>query len=451
MNYLQRKFHNFISDKKFSEIFTGSIWAMGARVFSTVIGLVTSVFIARLYGAEVVGILAVVNSFLMFSTIFTVLGTGTSILRLIPEHLVKYSPTSAFLMYRKTQLIVIGVSLLISTLFFFVAHLIANNVFGKPSFSFYFSLAAVFIVFKSLMILNTQAVRGIRLVKVFAFIQVLPSVVNLLVLFCLFAFLASKDDPVYALLASMAVTAVVGWVIMEVSFKRRMSPSDHVEPMSASSILSVSFPMLMTNTMNFAIAQTGVIMLGVYRTEAEVGYYSIAVKLATLTSFILTASNSMIAPKFSDLFHSGKMDELFYIAKKSSKFIFWATVPVLLGLVFFGYPLLKYFFGTNFAAAYPAMTLLIVGQFVNSVSGSTGMFMNMVGYQRQFSAIIIFSSSINILFCYLFIPDFGVIGAAVSSVVSIIFWNIATLLYIKIKHGQSIGYIPMPDFFRINF
>jgi O-antigen/teichoic acid export membrane protein len=39
--------------------------------------------------------------------------------------------------------------------------------------------------------------------------------------------------------------------------------------------------MLMTAAMSFIIGQTGVIMLGMSRSEAEVGYYAIAVKLAT--------------------------------------------------------------------------------------------------------------------------------------------------------------------------
>jgi len=38
---------------------------------------------------------AVLQSFLMLATIFTVLGTNTSILRLIPEHLAGYFPALA--------------------------------------------------------------------------------------------------------------------------------------------------------------------------------------------------------------------------------------------------------------------------------------------------------------------------------------------------------------------
>jgi ABC-type spermidine/putrescine transport system permease subunit II len=49
---LRRKFKSLTSDKKFSEILTGSVWALAARVVATVLGLVTSIIIARMYGGH---------------------------------------------------------------------------------------------------------------------------------------------------------------------------------------------------------------------------------------------------------------------------------------------------------------------------------------------------------------------------------------------------------------
>ena len=137
--YFKRKYKSLVSDSRFAEILSGSVWAICGRVLSAILGLLFSVIVARSYGAEIVGILAVVNSFLMLATIFTVLGTPTSILRLIPEHLMKYSPTSAFNVYRKTQYMVIVFSLVSGTIFFVAAKFIANEIFSKPHLSFYFA------------------------------------------------------------------------------------------------------------------------------------------------------------------------------------------------------------------------------------------------------------------------------------------------------------------------
>lgn len=118
INFIKKKINNLVSDQKFSEILTGSAWALSARVIAMLISFAFSIVVARFYGAEIVGIMAVINSFLMLATLITVFGTPTSILRLIPEHLAKHSPTSAFNVYRKTQYMVIGVSLITGALFF---------------------------------------------------------------------------------------------------------------------------------------------------------------------------------------------------------------------------------------------------------------------------------------------------------------------------------------------
>ena len=437
LKFIKRKYKNLVSDKKFSEILTGSAWALSARVLATGLGLVTSIIVVRFYGAEVMGILAVINSFLMLATIFTVLGTKTSILRLIPEHLIKFSPTSAFKIFRKIQYLVIGASLIAGTLLFFGAELIAGKVFSKPQLSFYFAMAAVFIIFKSLMLLNTQALRGLKLIRVFAFMLVLPRAFNLILLILLGFLLSTKNVPFYALLGSFCLTGILGWGLTEQAFKNRMEPKDIVQPMAAGKIFSISLPMLMSSSMAFVIGQAGVIMLGMFRSEAEVGYYAIAVRLASFTTFILQSINSIAAPKFSELFYSGNIEELFYVAKKSTKLIFWTTMPIFIGFVIFGKSLLRILFGHEFAVAYIALVLLLLGKFVNSISGSTGLFMNMTGNQNVFRNILFIVALSNIGLNALLIPRLGINGAALTAMASLIFLNISTLVYMKAKFGKT--------------
>lgn len=443
VNTLRLKFNNLISDKKFSEILTGSVWALAARVAATALALLTSIIVARLYGAETMGLLAMVKMFMILTTIFTVMGTNTSILRLIPEHVAKYSVTSAFRVYRKIQYFVVVVSILVGVLLFFTSDLVAVKVFSKPYLSFLFALAAVFVIFKSLVDLNTGAVRGLRMIRVFAFMQILPSAAMLLILAVITFVYGGPNSPVYAQIAAWGITAVVGVWAMNYVFRKRMQPDDMVQPMPLREILGISLPMLMTSSMNFVIGQTGVFFLGMFRTEAEVGYYAVAVKLATLTIFILQAINSMVAPKFSELYHKGEMDELFRVARKSTRLIFWTTVPILLVELVFGWPILGVLFGLEFTVAYPALVILVLGQFVNSISGSTNIFMNMTGRQKIFRNIIFLAAIVNVSCNLLLIPDFGIIGAAISAMLSVIFWNVATLVYMKLKLGRTTGYFPV--------
>lgn len=438
----KKKIHNLTSDNKFSEILTGSVWALGARIISTVLAMVISIIIARVYGAEMMGIVAIITSFIRLISIFTRLGTHTSILRLIPEHIVRYSVTSAFQLYRKTQYLVAGVSVLTGSLLFFGADIVASKVFSKPDLSDIFALSSVFVVCYSIMILNSQAVRGLRLMRTFALMQILPNAFNLLILMIITFFFFNSYNPIYAQLASYFLVAIVGALIMQFEFGKKMLIKDITNDMSISSILSISLPMLMSSAMTFAIGQTGVIILGMFRSASEVGCYEIAVKLATLTTFILNTVNTMAASKFSELYHSDRMNELFYVARKSAKLIFWTTVPILLALALLGKPIIDFLYGDEFTTAYGAMVLLVCGQFINAASGSTGIFLNMTGSHKVFRNIIVCAAVLTVVLDLSLIPSLGIIGAAIAGMISLVFWNICILAYIKTKYGKIIGYLP---------
>lgn len=271
--------------------------------------------------------------------------------------------------------------------------------------------------------------------------QFLPQMCNLF-LIAVGLLWPARDVPVYAVLFGFAATGIIGWFAMEFAFKRRMSSKDTVHFLAGRQILSISLPMLMTATMVFIIGQTGVLILGMFRSEAEVGYYAIAVKLATLTAFMLRAVNSMAGPKFSEYFHTNQIDDLFYVAKKSAKLIFFTTTPILLVLLFLGEPILGMVFGPEFIVAYPALAILVIGQFVNSISGSTGIFMNMTGHQKIFRNIMTGVAIMNIVLNFCLIPYFGAIGAACTAMLSFSCWNLATLLFIKHNFGRTTAYFP---------
>lgn len=287
-----------------------------------------------------------------------------------------------------------------------------------------------------------QAVRGMKLIRVFALIQALPQSFNLLFIIPVILFWSAKEAPIYVVLFGLSITGILGWMFMEHAFQKRMKTTDKIKQISGKTILNISLPMLVTDTMVFIIGETGIIILGMFRSASEVGYYCIAVKLASLATVILQAVNAMIGPKFSELFHSNKIEDLFHVAKKSSKLIFILTAPIVVGLLVLGKQILIVAFGKEYAIVYPALVILLFGQFVNSISGATGLFMNMTGNQNVLKNIMIMSAGINIIINLALSPYYGIIGASLASMSSIIFWNITTLIYLNKKFKIFIGYLP---------
>jgi O-antigen/teichoic acid export membrane protein len=167
-------------------------------------------------------------------------------------------------------------------------------------------------------------------------------------------------------------------------------------------------------------------------------------------SITLMAINSIAAPKFAEMYEEKNMEGLKKVAQKSTKIIFWSTLPLV--IIFFLFP--TFFlgiFGGEFKIGVNAFIILSVGMLISAFSGSVGNLLQMTGKQFVFMKILIVGAIINIGLNYLLIPtnnpfsEFGISGingAAVASMCSIIFWNLSMVFVVKKQFGFLTLYIP---------
>ena len=78
---------------------------------------------------------------------------------------------------------------------------------------------------------------------------------------------------------------------------------------------------------------------------------------------------------------------------------------------------------------------MCIAQFINVVSGSVGLIMQMTGHAETFKNIIIIAVISNVILNIILIPIFQVFGAVYASSLSLIIWNVIGAIYIyrKIK------------------
>jgi O-antigen/teichoic acid export membrane protein len=129
------------------------------------------------------------------------------------------------------------------------------------------------------------------------------------------------------------------------------------------------------------------------------------------------------------------------VIHQSTKMIFWTTVP--LALIFFILP--EFFlglFGDKFKIGATAFIFLSCGRLISSLSGSVGNILQMTGHQNVYAKILFFGAIVNILLNLMLIPIYGINGAAIASMSSLIVWNLSMVLVIKKKFGFYTFYIP---------
>lgn len=440
---ISTRLRNLFLDDRFKEISQGSVLTLAARIGGVLLGLLFSLIITRQYGAEIMGVVAMINSLMMITIMIGTMGFNTSVLKIIPGQIAVYSHSSAFANFKRIVGLVFLVSLFVGIIMYVSSDFISSSILHNPGLKPLIKLLAIFIFINSIGHVSIETLRALKSVKLFSLMQMARGFSNIvLVTFCTLLFY-DRYIPVYVIFITMLLVAFVAFVLVILIFKKNNNAETEVKIHTESydKLIRLSFPMLLTASMNILLSQIDILMLGGFRTEKEVGIYTITMKLALLASFVLTAINSISAPKFSELYHNGKIEELSYIAKKSSKLTFWLTVPILAILVIFGEYLLN-FFGPDFNMGYIALLLLVAGQFINSATGSVGYYLNMTGYQNTYKNILILSILINVVLNYSLIPTYGIYGAAFASMISIGFSNVTAAIYVRKKFGFSISYIP---------
>ena len=206
-------------------------------------------------------------------------------------------------------------------------------------------------------------------------------------------------------------------------------------------MLSESLPMMLTGSMIFIMGWTDNIILGIFRSSEEVGMYDAAFRLSTLSAVVLFAINAIQAPVFSELYHKKEMGRLQQIINKSNRLLFFTSLPLTLILCVFPNQILG-FLGEGFKGACLALIFLSIGNFVNSITGSVGILLQMSGHQKQYNNIITSTAIGSIVLNLFLIPTYGLLGAAVTSAGAKIIQNLLSVMYAKKYLGVLSIYLP---------
>lgn len=184
-----------------------------------------------------------------------------------------------------------------------------------------------------------------------------------------------------------------------------------------------TFSLLFISGMFIINSRTDILMLGILQGNAEVGIYSVASRGGDLVAFILAPATIALSPTIASLFAEKKRDQLQKMMASSALVLLVLTLPVALGFVFFGRWFLL-IFGAEFTTGAAALAILSVAQLVSVVLGPATTLLIMTSHDRFAAVGIVFSAVLNIVMNLLFIPQWGIEGAAVATAVSLVLRNV---------------------------
>jgi O-antigen/teichoic acid export membrane protein len=329
-------------------------------------------------------------------------------------------------------------SSLLSFLVYLFGDKLVNEVFldPKPELLPYLNWLLLGIPFWSSVFVSAAIMRARKMNKYFAFY----SLVGRFLILILIILLVAHNNALFVLkahFASLVILSLASIVHASIILKRPTIRTDE----NSWSFLKESLPMMLSSSILVLMSWMDTFIMGVYETETEVGIYNVAVKITTLSVFSLQAINSILAPKIAKSY--AKHESIVYrkLIQFSTKINFFITF-IVVGLIIMLSSFLLGLFGEGFESGIYVLFILCVGQLINSLSGSVGVVMQMIGEQKMYQNLIVIALAINLILTVILTPVYGGIGAAIATVISMVFWNITGAVFLKQKKNIKTYYLP---------
>ncbi len=411
---------------------------MGAMFF----GYVNVWVISRFFGSEALGVFSFVLSVVTLTSIMAKAGTDMATVKFVSKYLATNQHGKIKHFYLQVCKIIIPGVIILSALLFFFNQFIAETIFSKPHYAYYLRIAAIMILPTAFTHINAEMHRAFKKIVQYAFLNLYSTFITLLILIAIIWLTGNteKHIPISVHVLSSIFLFMLSFLLLFLLWRPlKKLKNDKVK---IREITRTSFPMYHIAIAGTTILWADKLILGAFVSDAEIGIYHLMSRLALILSLVLLSGNTVLAPRFSELWELKKVDELKRVVAKASKTITLTTLPVFILLILFASEI-TLFFGPEFIAGTTVLCILAIAQFIDVWTGPVGIFLLMSGYERFNRNISILSTIVFLTSAYLGIKYFGITGAAYSVLLIYLFRNFLYVAFIYKKFRINFLYIPV--------
>lgn len=183
-------------------------------------------------------------------------------------------------------------------------------------------------------------------------------------------------------------------------------------------ILAYSIPLTPFGLFLIASNSMDIIMLNILTDSARVGEYAAAARWVMFFGMMSYSFELIFGPLMAGQFGLRRYSRLKVLYRASTRWVFFLTLPLCVFQLLSREPLML-IFGKEFLPYGPGVLgILVVGSLFTALSGSAGILLTISSYQYAELACLLGSMLLNMLLNLLWIPRFGVYGAALATIVT---------------------------------
>ena len=425
---------NFKSET-FKKYFKNTSWLFAEKILRILIAFVVTVLVVRYLGPEQFGLLSYAISFYGLFTAISVLGLESISIR----ELVKYPGKRDNVLGSVFLLRLVGgiVTIILIALTLFMS--------GEPAdISILIIVISTSAIFQSFSVIDYYFRAEVK-AKYSVYVMTASVLFTSLLKILLIIFEAPLIY--FAIVFSFEFFAAAAGFLLVYKHNKLKIINWKFRKETAINLLKDSWPLILSGLVVSVYMKIDQVMIKNMLDSKELGYYAAAVRLSEAWYFIPVALTNSIFPaiinakKVSDKFYFNRMQKLYDV-------LAWMAIAIAVPVSIFSKDIINIIFGNEFQSAAPVLTIYIwagVAVFLGVASSKYLITENFtkLSFFRTFIGMIF-----NVILNLILIPKYGIVGAAVATLVS---YSVATFSLIFISKTSLQIKMMLKSIFLITF
>lgn len=390
-----------------------------------------SALLARWVGAEFLGIYSLANAIMLISEVVAKMGLETGVMRFVsrlnPEldqEKIQKIIASALKMTTIFSLVIM-VALIISS-----GAIVKNILNEPPLLKLVIIIFAIAIPFNALTLVSAFATQGFKRLKYKILVtQFLNPTLLLTTMVICYWFISAES----ALMAPMLITGIIGFFVMLGVLKKVTGVSNNqiMKAKVDTSLFNFSYPLMFVTILQTFMHWMDILMLGYFTDATTVGLYHPAARTAGLLQALLLSFISIYAPMMAQFHREGDRKKMADTYKLVSRWLLMCAIPIsAIFIIFPGKVMLL--FGPEYLPSAKILVILTGATFIQAIFGAAGPTLSMSGHTKLVLWNTIGAFALNFSLNIFLIPNYGIIGAAIATLTSLIVVGFARTIEVSV-------------------
>ncbi|MFW9873828.1 MAG: flippase [Candidatus Thorarchaeota archaeon] len=401
-------------------------WSFIALAVSSFVHLLLRIVLGRELGPSGLGLYTLVFTIYLFGMQFAAFGIGVALTKYIAEYNDDLQKIKEFVSSGIAGSLVSG--FILGILLYSFSLIISVNFFHNPEMTTLLKITAFCFPFIAMQKVVLGTLNGLRRMKYFAFINIVQnlSVMGMSIALVIFLNMGVKG----AVFGFVIPTIIVGLFSL-ILVKNYFVTASKVLSTSLKEISLFGFYVVLANSIGMVNTQIDSLLIGHFMNETEVGYYAVAIIFMQGIILLPQSVQKVTNPSIATYYGKGDYDGIRRLIKNSMAKIFVIILFISAFLATFGKSLINVIFTEEFIPSYAPLLILLIGYSVYATFISIGGCLSSIGKVKIIFKISLLCAVLNTLLNISLIPEFGLVGAASATSISLLFTTLINIYFVN--------------------